>query len=226
MGVGVAGWWSSTDVRCAPRAPRKRRCEARAAPATRRDVPLGSAEAGGELLGVLNVTEPSPAGLFKSKTVTSARASEAIAHHGERPHHEARQAGVATTALALRTVLDTCGKVDDAPQRVVWRASVASSWVGPPKRPPWPLPHVHDVGMTLVDRKSGGAGAVTPEQRAHVRHHMSSRSGARHLETMGAEGLDRSKRCTRARDRDVPSRMVDGTGTRAVFTAHTHRRAC
>ncbi len=198
-GMGVAGWVLQH---------RRPVCASRLEEATVRgsgrpgyqtgtflSVPL---EAGGELLGVINVTEPTHGRAFQVEDChLLLELAETIAHAWRAAFTtEARQAGVATTRQALRTVLDHVRQSRRrAPRRVALARAVALE-LGLEVEPAAMVAFaatLHDVGMTMIDPGIlEGSGPLTPEQRTRVQEHIALGDRVlEHLETMGAGGLDR-----------------------------------
>ena len=220
-GVGVAGW--VVEHRRPVCASRPEEGKVRGSgrihyqTGTFLSVPL---EVGGELLGVLNVTEPTSGRPFQIEDChLLLELSEAIAHAWRAAFTtEARQAGVATTTLALRAVLEHVRlSKRRAPRRVGVARSVALE-LGLDAAEATTVAFaatVHDVGMTMVDPQIlEGHEPLTAEQRTHMRQHIELGDQVlHHLETMGAEGFDRLEVMHRVREIVISHHeWWDGTG--------------
>ena len=197
-GVGVAGWVHEHRRPVCASGPQDSIVPGSGRPQYRTGtflcVPL---EAAGELLGVLNVTEPPSGRAFQiadchlllelAETIARAwRAARAT---------EERRAGIATTRQALRTVLDHVREGRRrAPRRVALARAVTQELEVPADDASLVAfaAALHDVGMTLIDPEIvEGRGPLTAEQRNHVRRHIELGDRVlEHLETMGAEAID------------------------------------
>jgi HD-GYP domain-containing protein (c-di-GMP phosphodiesterase class II) len=167
-------------------------------------VPL---EGNGQLLGVLNVTEPASRRPFQVEDChLLLELAEAIAHAWRAAlGSEARQNGVATTTRALRTVLDHVRQSRRrAPRRVALARSVALEFGLDAAQASIVAfaATVHDVGMTLMDPEVlEQPQPLTAEQRARMRQHIELGDRVlEHLGTMGAEGFDRLQTMQQVRE--------------------------
>src|SRR5262245_21529739 len=198
-GVGVAGWVVEHRRPVCTSRPEVARVKGSGRPSyqtgTFLSVPL---ESTGELMGVLNVTEPTTGGPFEIEDCHLLLGlADAIAHAWRAAiTTEAHQANVETTTHALRTVLEHVRRSRGrAPRRVSLARDVATE-LGLDSAEASIVAFaatVHDVGMTMVDpRILEGREALTADQQARVRAHVELGDHVlEHLETMGTNGFDR-----------------------------------
>jgi len=157
-------------------------------------VPL---EAGGELLGVLNVTEPESGAAFQIEDCHLLLELAGTIAHAWRSAlaTEARQAEIDTTRQALRTVVDHVRQSRHrAPGRVALARAVALELglsAGEAAAVAFAAT-LHDLGMTMVDPEIlEGPQALTPTQKHQVERHVELGDRVlEHLATMGSAGVE------------------------------------
>jgi signal transduction histidine kinase len=207
-GTGVAGWVAEHRRPVCTSRPE----ESKIAVSGRRGYQTGTflsvpLEAAGEVLGVINVTDPNTGLPFQVQDChLLLELAETIAHAWKAALSvEARQAGVSTTKQALRAVLNHVRQSRRrAPQRVPLARAVARE-LGLDEAEASTVAFaatVHDVGMTMLDpRILEGRDPLTSEQKSQVEQHIELGDRVlEHLETMGAEGFDRLETIYRVRE--------------------------
>jgi len=198
VGSGVAGWvavnrrpvcTSRTEESKVPGSGR-----ASYQTGTFLSVPL---EASGELLGVLNVTEPKTERAFLVEDChLLLELAETIAHAWSAGlATDARQAQVDTTQQALRTVLNHVRQSRrKAPGRVALARAVALELGLDPNDASTVAfaATLHDVGMTMIDPDLVEDGRpLTPDRKQQIERHVELGDRVlEHLATMGAEGVE------------------------------------
>ncbi|HET9328230.1 MAG TPA: HD domain-containing phosphohydrolase [Candidatus Eisenbacteria bacterium] len=154
-------------------------------------------EAGGELLGVLNVTEPDTGNPFQIEDChLLLELAETIAHAWRKAlATDARQAEVATTKQALRTVVDHVRQSRRrAPGRIALARAVALE-LGLNAAEASAVAFaatLHDLGMTMIDPEIlDGHDPLTPAQKHEIERHVELGDRVlEHLATMGAPGVE------------------------------------
>jgi signal transduction histidine kinase/response regulator RpfG family c-di-GMP phosphodiesterase len=153
-------------------------------------VPLQSAD--GDLIGVLNVTDPTSGRQFEPEDCRLALdLAERVARAWERSRAlESDRVGVADTAEALRQVIEHLRLGQrSAPDRVRLSAAISRE-LGLPESDVGVIAFaaaVHDVGMTLVGDNILGGRAFNDEERLAMQRHVELGADLLHrIETMSA----------------------------------------